>query len=106
MGDFLRFRRMLTPLLIEILFWVGLVACEIGGVLLLVGLRRVPVAKDAANEVLRNLGGSGVGTMAAAVALMIFGPVAVRLFCESLILMFRINETLTDIKNIWESRLR
>jgi len=31
--------------------------------------------------------------------MMVMGPLAVRLWCEVMIVVFRINETLTDIRN-------
>ncbi len=30
---------------------------------------------------------------------MLLGPIAVRIYCELLIIFFRMNETLTDIRN-------
>jgi hypothetical protein len=38
------------------------------------------------------------------VLLIIFGPLVVRLYCEILIVFFRINETLTEIKHALEGR--
>jgi hypothetical protein len=74
--DFLVFRRMVVPILIQILFWVGFAVCIVGGVVLL-GTR----------EPLMGL------------LLVFIGPVMVRMYCELLIVIFRMNETLTDIKN-------
>ena len=31
MEDFLKFKRMITPIIIQILFWIGVVLCVIGG---------------------------------------------------------------------------
>jgi hypothetical protein len=77
MKDFLTFRHMLMPLLIQILFWVGMVLSIVTGVI----------------DLFR-------GQIANGVSLIILGPIMVRLACELTILFFRINETLTDIKNI------
>lgn len=77
MKDFLTFRHMLMPLLIQILFWVGIVLSIVTGVI----------------DLFR-------GQIANGVSLIILGPIMVRLACELTILFFRINETLTDIKNI------
>jgi hypothetical protein len=38
------------------------------------------------------------------VLVLILGPVAVRIYCEILIIFFRINETLTEIKHTLEER--
>lgn len=83
--DFWAFRTMLTPLLIQILFWIGVFACIGFGVYLIVQAT-TPEPLDK----VRVMHG---------VAWIMFGPLAVRLVCESIILFFRINETLTEIKN-------
>lgn len=77
MKDFLTFRRMLTPIMIQLIFWVGVIVCIISGI--------VTLFTDAG--ILRGL------------QTLILGPIIVRIACELIILFFRINETLTDIKN-------
>ena len=74
--DFLWFRRMLTPMLIQILFWLGVIACLITG-----------ISNMIHHQWIRGL------------EIFFIGPLLVRVACELLILFFRINETLTDIKN-------
>jgi uncharacterized membrane protein len=80
MSDFLAFRKMITTLIIRIIFWLGVIAAVIAGLGMLVD------------------GRSG------GLALLILGPLAVRIYCELLIVIFRINETLTEIKNLLEKR--
>lgn len=81
--DFWAFRRMITPMIIQAIFWIGVIACIIGGI--------VFIAVE---------GNQDEGSMIAiGIALILVGPVVVRLWCEFSILFFRINETLTDIKN-------
>lgn len=81
--DFLLFRRMVAPILIMLLFWAGttltVLACLAG---IAVGLVR--------NQFLE-----------AAVSFfgLFLGPLCVRVVCEVFIVIFRINETLTDIRN-------
>ncbi len=77
--DFFSFRRMLTPLIIQTVFWVALAACVLAGVITM-------FLPD--GGVLRGL------------ETLIFGPLIVRIVCELVILFFRMNETLTDIRNI------
>jgi hypothetical protein len=86
MSDFWSFRKMVTPVIIEILFWVGVIACIIGGIAMIV------------------MGSHyyGSNTTLKGVLLLIFGPLAVRVYCEILIVFFRINETLTEIKHVLE----
>ncbi len=88
MSDFWSFRKMVTPVIIEILFWVGVIVCIIAGLILV-------VAGIKTNQTQSVLSG---------VLLIIFGPLAVRVYCEILIVFFRINETLTEIKHLLEGR--
>jgi hypothetical protein len=77
MKDFLAFRRMLTPLLIHVLFWLATIGCVISGVI------------DIVNHTWIN-----------GLVWIVIGPILARIGCELLILFFRMNETLTDIKNL------
>lgn len=74
MKDFLSFRRMITPVLIQVVFFVGAIVCIILGIDLL--------ARD-----------KPIGLL-----VLFGGPLFVRLWCEFVILFFRMNETLTDIR--------
>lgn len=76
MKDFLNFKKMITPMVIKILFWVGVVSCVLTGLGMIFSL-----------EI-----GKGL-------VVLLLGPVAVRIYCELLILLFSINDTLTDLKN-------
>ena len=74
MKDFLTFRRMLSPILLQIVFWAGLVACVV-----------TAVTDFWDHAWLQGL------------LVLVLGPILVRVVAELLILFFRINETLTDI---------
>ncbi len=88
MSDFWSFRKMITPVIIEILFWVGVIVCIIAGLILIgTGIKT--------NE---------AQTVLSGVLLLILGPLGVRIYCEILIVFFRINETLTEIKHVLEGR--
>jgi hypothetical protein len=78
LGEFLAFRRMVTPLLIQVFFWVGVAGCVIAaiGQLFTFGL---------------------IGIVLAPV-ILVTGVIGVRVYCELLILMFRIHDTLQEIK--------
>lgn len=78
MEDFLSFRKMLTPIIIQVLFWIGVLATVISGL------------------VMMTQGGSNI---AMGVLSIVLGPIIVRIYCELLIVIFRINDTLTEIKN-------
>jgi hypothetical protein len=76
MEDLLAFRKMITPFLIQILFWLGILAVVIGGLVALVG-----------GAPLQGLG------------MLIFGPIIVRVYCELTIVIFKIHEALETIRD-------
>ena len=76
MKDFLLFRRMLSPVIIPLIFWVVLVLLIIGGVQELF----IPDHRWKGLQVL------------------IIGPLLIRVFCEFLLVFFRINQVLSNIK--------
>jgi hypothetical protein len=88
MSDFWAFRKMVTPVIIQILFWVGVIACVVGGIAMIA------------------MGSKYFGSqmLLKGALLIIFGPLVVRVYCEILIVLFRINETLTEIKHVLEHR--
>jgi ABC-type dipeptide/oligopeptide/nickel transport system permease subunit len=88
MKDFWAFRTMVTPVIIQIIFWVGVVVCVITGL----GFLGFGLAGYYA---------SGLNVFKG-LMILILGPLAVRVYCEILIIFFRINETLTEIKHALE----
>jgi zinc ribbon protein len=72
--DFLMFRRMMIPILIRILFIVALVVCVIGFLVSLLTLQ-----------------------WGAALAFLIVGPLVARIYSELIILLFVMNDTLSDL---------
>ena len=74
--DFLLFRRMLTPILLQIVFWLGVLACLITAVI------------DFSHHHWTD------GLLA-----LLLGPILVRVASEILILLFSIHELLNTIKN-------
>ena len=76
MNDFLMFRKMVTPILIQIVFWVAVIGAILTGLYYLVSA-----------EYLMGL------------AIIILGPLVARVYAEMLILIFKINEAVTEIKN-------
>jgi hypothetical protein len=73
--DFLLFRRMIIPIIVRILFVVSLIVVAIA---FLVELLQ------------REIG--------AAFAFLIFGPLVARVYCELIILLFVMNDTLSDMR--------
>ena len=84
MEDFLKFRKMITPVIIQVLFWVGVAGTVIAALVMMA----------------TSFSSSGGGAQfLGGLVMLVLGPVVVRIYCELLILFFRMNETLTDIKN-------
>ena len=82
MNEFLSFRKMITPLIIQIIFWIGVALCVIGGLVSIV----IGASHGTGKDVLQGL------------LTVLLGPIAVRVYCEILIVIFRINENLTEIR--------
>lgn len=83
MDDFLAFRKMITPVIIQILFWVGVVIA-----------------------VLMGLGILLKGGIASVVGLLwiFLGPIAWRVQCEIIIVLFNIYSTLTQIRDALQNK--
>ena len=74
MADYLSFKKLITPVLIQILFWVAVFINTI--------------------EALFDSGGFWNGLLE-----LILGPILIRVFFEALIVVFEINNTLTEIRD-------
>lgn len=89
-SDYLNFKKMIVPLIIKILFWIGVVICVITGL--------VEIIHGASAQ----YGGGSQVIMG--LLTMLIGPLGVRIWCELLIVIFTINDTLTEIKNFLKSK--
>ena len=85
--EFLNFRRMMTPVLIQIIFWVGLLGIVVSAIMMIAGGSRFAAETGQA-------GGPVVG-----IVVLIFGPLYWRVICETLIVVFRMNENLAKIEH-------
>jgi Domain of unknown function (DUF4282) len=83
-AEFITFRRMVTPVIIQILFWVG------------VGLSVLFALGTIVSGAKSPFGGSL--QILAGLVMLVAGPLIVRVYCEILIVAFRINDTLSDIR--------
>jgi hypothetical protein len=79
MGDFLRFETMITPILIQLLFWLAVVVSLVAGI-----------------AMIRSSEEHGVGV---GVAVIILGPIVARIYAEILMVVFRINDHLRQIQH-------
>ncbi len=76
MRDFLSFRRMITPVLVQVLFWIA--------ILLFIFIAIIDIIHHVNWRVILEI--------------IILGPLATRIICELLILAFRINDNLAAIR--------
>lgn len=83
MKDFFNFQKMITPVIIKLLFWLGILGCIIAGILQIV----IGIMEGFDRELVF----MGIGYI-------VLGPIVVRIYCELLIVLFSINDTLTDIR--------
>jgi hypothetical protein len=85
LADFLSFRRMISPIVIQVFFWLGTVACVLSGLGTMLATR--------------SYGGVSTHGVVTGLAIIVLGPLMIRIWCEVVIVFFRMNETLTDIRN-------
>lgn len=76
MREYLSFRRMITPVFIQVIFWLAVIGIVVSGIVAI------------------SNGATGSGLL-----LIVLGPLGVRIYAEILIVIFRINDTLTEIRN-------
>ena len=98
--SFLSFERMISPIIIKILFYIGLIGSLVGGVVFFfttafVGLGWKNFGQILWGFILGILGG---------LLIALLGALATRIYAELMILVFRINETLTDIKTLLQEK--
>lgn len=82
-GEFLSFRRMITPIIIQILFWIGVVVSVIVGLVMII---RGAVTQGGAVLVISGL------------LWMFLGPVMTRVYCEMIVILFRIEENTRSLR--------
>ena len=75
MSDYLSFRRMITPVFIQAIFWIAVVVLVIAGVVRLAD-----------------------GDVGAGIFLLVVGPLLARIYAEILLVVFRINENVAAIR--------
>ena len=84
LGDFLNFDKMITPVIIKIIFWIGITICIIAGLAMII-------------SGVSSYWGGGLQVLSG-LATLILGPLGVRVYCELLIIIFKINDSLSEIK--------
>ncbi len=75
MSEYLSFRKMITPVFIQVIFWIAVVVIVIAGI--------AQMANDAV--------GAGLLTL-------LIGPLAARIYAEILMVIFRINDNVAALR--------
>ncbi|HEY2908899.1 MAG TPA: DUF4282 domain-containing protein [Gemmataceae bacterium] len=92
MKDYLAFRKMIVPLIIQVIFWFFTAVILIGAV----GYLIMSLASGVTAAIL-----TGLAVLIVGAPLYIL---LIRIYCEVLIVIFRMNDTLTDIKAVLEKQ--
>ena len=78
MGDFLRFETMITPIVIQVVFWLAVIVAIVAGIVQI---------------------GQGGAAIITGLLTLVLGPLVARIYCEIVILFFRINDHLRAIQH-------
>lgn len=84
MDDFINFRKLITPSIIKVVFWVSSAICIIAGIVLIAS----------------SFGSYGRGATAFLPGLLItlLGPVVLRILCETIFVIFKLYENTPPAK--------
>lgn len=88
MRDLLHFDSMITPKIITFIYWLLLAAAAISGLVLIVK----------GFGIMKYSGFAGFGMVVAAPILALFLAFLARIYCEIMIVLFKMNEALQDIR--------
>ncbi|MFW5981314.1 MAG: DUF4282 domain-containing protein [bacterium] len=83
LNDFIKFDKLITPSIIKVIFWIGIAITIISGLVAMI------------SGIASTYGGGGQVLMG--LVTIIIGPLFVRVYCEILIIIFKINENLVNI---------
>jgi len=75
---------MMTPIIIQILFWIGVAVCVIVGIIEIVSGTNTPY-------------GGGGSVVFMGILLLLLGPILVRVWCELMLVLFSIHDMLAII---------
>lgn len=98
--NFLSFERMITPIIIKILFYIGLIASLIGGIVFFSTTAFTGIRFRGFGQILWGFLVGGLG----GILIFFLGALFTRIYAELLILVFRINESLTNIKTLMQDK--
>jgi hypothetical protein len=78
-GEFLTFRKMIAPIFIQVIFWILVVVCVISAMV--------------------SFGIGTAGSVLSGILTLILGPLVVRIYCELIIILFRMRDLLAEIRD-------
>ena len=84
MKEFLTFRKLIAPVLIQVIFWLGTASAVIGGLIIVFTAPYYRV-------------GSAI---LSGVALILLGPVVLRIWAEFMTAVFRIHSSVSDLRDV------
>jgi uncharacterized membrane protein len=82
MRDLFFFDKMITPTIITFIYWLALLSAVIAGL----------------GTMFSHMGGSGFLSFLAGILVIVLGAIGARIWCELLIVLFKMNEALQDIR--------
>ncbi|MHB8793720.1 MAG: DUF4282 domain-containing protein [Thermoleophilia bacterium] len=89
--DLLTFRKMVSPVAIQIYFWISVAGFIYLGI-------KVMDYRDTSYSMYGSYGNSGGGHTLEGLLVMVVGIIISRIFCEFMLVLFRIYETLKEIR--------
>ncbi len=94
--DFISFRKMVTPVIIQVVFWIGVAIVLISGLVGFISGLISGIGDGSVGAVLMALFGVPIVT--------VLGLLLVRLYTELLIVIFRIHDSLVAIEQLLRQR--
>jgi hypothetical protein len=85
LNQYLSFDKMITPAIIKVIFWAGVGLSVISGLIMMISGAASPYG--------------GGALVIIGLLTIILGPLFTRIYCELLILLFKMNEALQSIKS-------
>ena len=83
-NKFLNFDEMVTPLIIKIIYWIGIVGSVLGGLVTII------------SGLVSRFGSGGVAVFSG-LLMIVLGPIFTRVMCELMIVQFEIHKNLVEI---------
>ena len=103
LSDYLSFRKMITPVVIQVLFWLGAALCVITGLVTMVsamaGGSTTTQPNPFGGTIQVHNAGTGFLGFISGLAILVIGPIMVRIYCELLIVIFKIHSELVGLRS-------